>query len=146
MPTFMTTAEEFLKEMREAQTPFTRRMNELFAQPGGLKKEFPKEYETLRAPGGLDRLSAGLKDLLMQIDEEYTAIRSWPAEQKEQLRLKLVDAIDQNRTVHFSWELYRGEHEITEIVDPGPGRGISITFRSPWKKLRWEGGNFIQQV
>jgi len=146
MPTFSTTGEEFLTQMTEGQTPFTKRMNDLFANPGALKTQFPSEYRILQTPGGLDKISAEIRDLLKQSDEEFVNIDGWPAEQKEQVRRKLVQAIDEDRAIRFSWELYRGEYEAVEIVDPGPVDRITITLRSPWKKVKLEGSTFVQRV
>jgi hypothetical protein len=69
---------------------------------------------------------------------ELEHVDDWPANQKEMVRKKLVEALDaaKPRNVKFKWKLHRGDHEITDIRDPDEDGDITITFKSPWKYVK----------
>jgi len=130
------TEERFVEMGKTGQTNFTTTMGNLFANPGALPDQYPDEVQELRQEGGLDVLSDKIKAALPESSGEFNSIDSWSSQQKEQVRQKLVQAIDENRPVRFCWELHRGEHEVTNIVDNGAGNDITMTFLSPWRKVR----------
>jgi len=127
----------FVEVLQTGKTDFSRVMDNLFLDPGALPEMYPKEVQELRTRGGLDRLSNRLKELLHECQSEFPGIDQWPNDQKEQVRLKLVQAIDENRRVHFFWELYSGYYESSVIVDPGDG-DIIMNFQSPQRLVRYD--------
>ena len=66
---------------------------------------------------------------------ELDHIRDWPDAQKERVRKELVRAIGAGDNVEFSWKLHDAPDERTIIRNPDPGV-ITITFYSPWSKVR----------
>jgi hypothetical protein len=92
-------------------------------------------------------------------DPEIEHIDDWDNDQKEAVRLALVDAVENEGRVRFHWELYNGSTERTTIESPRagsviqlPGQTISIptgpeddviTFSSPEAFVRAVGNDNI---
>ena len=83
-----------------------------------------------------DLVSAGLT-----AGPEIDHIDDWPADQREEVRSKMVLAIENNLSIRFSWELHDGNDEITDTGELGDD--LSITFRSPKWKVRVVGPDNI---
>ena len=55
------------------------------------------------------------------------------------MRGALLSALASGQRVRFHWELYDGAESVSVIDAPAPPDEITITFRSPWGKLRVRG-------
>ncbi len=71
---------------------------------------------------------------------ELTHINDWDRDAKEELRKALVQAILENRSVQFFWELYDGSKSDTEVHIPAGTADIIVTFRNPRSNVRWLAG------
>ncbi len=137
--------ETFVDILRTGRTKITKALDTLFADPGRLRSDpnFAEMQKEAAADGNahFDSLPTWAKKRLESFLNAKDHARlcahidAWPNDQKEKVRKKLVQAIDENRRVRFFWELHRGENRATEIFDPGEGREIIITFRSPRKSI-----------
>lgn len=147
MSTASQPVDQFLTDCKESQTNFTRRMNALFEQPWTLPSLYPDVIAELRIADGLDKLSDKIKAVLSGAEAEFVNIDKWSNALKEQVRKKLVEAIDDpvKRSVRFSWELYHGDTD--NVVIQTTAEQFSIKFLSPWKNVSYDGrGNVIQYV
>ncbi|GAB4342174.1 MAG: hypothetical protein Kow0099_19500 [Candidatus Abyssubacteria bacterium] len=146
MSTATQPVDEFLTDCQECQTNFTRKMNELFQNPGALKSL--EAYGELTQAGGLDTLSQDMKKVLTDdCKGEFVNIDKWDNSLKERVRQKLVEAINDpvKRPVRFSWELYHGDYD--DVVIQTTATHFSMKFLSPWNKVSYDGqGNIIQHV
>jgi hypothetical protein len=79
-------------------------------------------------------------------DAELEHINSWPNKHKEQVRLALAEAINNDRVVEFFWELYRGQSEHIVVDIPAEGGDIHITFYSPYDNVIQATGNIEVKV
>lgn len=132
-----------LKEsLRTGKTDITRALDRLFTNPD------PSAQHLLLGESHFVAMEQGDPDILddlanipgvdqMLLDRgvspgEISHCNDWPSDQKKEVRLKLIKAVNSNIPIHFYWELYRGTKEATEIQDPDQVGEITITFRSPW--------------
>jgi hypothetical protein len=138
---------KFIKTLRTRKTDITRSLDELFDMAYRDELLIDPNIDTFKnTPNVLDILPQWARDILQRpprpgivrdpvSEEELDHIDSWPNEQKEKVRRKLVDAIDGGRAVYFFWELYRGDVEHVGIDDVTSGECINITFFSPFDNI-----------
>ena len=99
-----------------------------------------------RAPDALTGLPAPFRGALsgQRLNQlEIDHIQAWPDDQKEKVRAALVDAHDRGMTVSFRWRLHDADMERTTIRTVVGANAISITFYSPWSKVRPVGPNNV---
>jgi hypothetical protein len=128
----------FINALKTGQTRTTRRLDELFATPGQLNLN-TQQVQDLRTPNIFSQqLPVWVSDLLSPQQGinalsylELKHINEWPSEQKEEVRQKLVIALDNNLGIRFFWELHEGTAPATLIRDLGGSSGFLVTFRSP---------------
>ena len=138
MPPPMTPARQLLRAIRTGKTDATEALDTLFKDPGHLQEHL--NFPDLDKEGAVDTLqdwaTAELRRLGLGMPH-FIHIDDWPRDQKEQVRQALVEAIREERTVTFRWELHDGYAEETRI-EPGGTGDVSVTFRSPERKVRGE--------
>lgn len=164
----ITSVDKFVKSLQTGRTDTTKALDLLSQQ--NLRAD-AADWDLLQTPRSLDRptspnaprgVAVGWwKKYLEQPAQqppplpsqalktaELDHIDDWPDEQKEKVRETLVFAQLNKRKIHFFWELYRGEYEATEIVNPdpdtGPGADITVTFRTPGSKVTLVGPNNVR--
>lgn len=117
---------------------------------GALYEEKPPGLVALAAdPNGFDDMPGALRTALDQkglSEKEIEHIGAWPNGQKEDVRLALDDAMksDPPRTVLFRWKLHDGSTEDTIIETDA--HLTTITFFSPWIKVKAEAGDVTVDV
>ncbi len=156
-----TKMKDFVDALRTGKTKTMHSLDKLFQNAPTqtdhpLKSDPDFTDERFKKRNALDSLPAWaktkLKDNLPPPVPDATFnlivkhIDDWPNSQKEDMRSKLVEVINENRRVDFFWELHRGENEGIVIEDTGPGGAVTITFRSPRKKVRFEEPEVIVDV
>jgi hypothetical protein len=143
MPT-TTAIRKFLESVRTGETDTTKALDELFKNVAGRRRALMAHADMahLRKAHSLDRsppsgVSAGWWRAHLSTLQplELTHLDDWPEKLKENVRGKLVHAIDNGRPIKFVWELCDGNAEQTDIKDPGPPQRITVTFRSPRSKM-----------
>jgi len=137
-----TTMRTFLEAIRSGRTNTTEALDMLFASPAAVRAH--PNFTDLQAPGMLNMLQPWARAELRRLgvgSEELAHIDDWPNNQKEIVRQKLVDAMNGNKPVEFSWKVYPGATEDTSI-DEGPAK-VTITFFSPESKVRATGPDSV---
>jgi hypothetical protein len=142
---------DLIEDLRNRNSKVTRAFDELFAtnpgQHAAAGSPVSPHLAWLNTPNALHnvlpanvRAGLGVGGILgpKALDgPDLDHIDDWPKEQKELVRGKIAEAINNARSgVHFFWELHDGTNEITVIQDPDVSGGITITFRSPRSKIR----------
>jgi hypothetical protein len=153
----VTEVRKFIKSLQTGMTDTTKSLGALFANDSNasehpLKSDPDFTDEKFKKANVLDSLKDWAKTKFRdnlpspvsdaKFDLMVQHLDAWPKQAKENVRKSLVDAINRNIAVSFSWELYRGEYEDTPIESLGSG-AIAITFRSPRKKLSQPSDNDI---
>lgn len=106
-----------------ANDPAVRQQTrDLVKQPGTFDGAIPDWLRTLMLDAGLS-------------EEEVQHAESWPAAQKEVARLELSSAYEEDRPVHFSWDLNRGSRRFTRIRESESGE-TTIVFSDPRRRLK----------
>ncbi len=75
---------------------------------------------------------------------EIDHVKKWPDQQKEDVRLALLDAMKSNRAVLSRWKLHNGSNEDT-IIETSANL-TTITFYSPWSKVKAAAGDVTVDV
>lgn len=141
---------ELIRALRSKKTRTMYALDELFGSKQALDRilgppphphlgdlrDTPHVLDTL--PGwAVDELT-GASGALLRVahrlsDAEIEHIDRWPANDKEQLRLAVKDALDTRQPLHFFWELHGGTGEAIRIA------GSEVTFRSPQQNANLSG-------
>ena len=130
-----TSIKKFAKSLKTGKTDVTKALDQLM----GERDSIPAIIAALRSAPTLSPLPdwarQALKDRGVN-DKELDHIDNWPdAQKKQRIQQKLIDAIDNNRPVHFFWELHGRDDEDTVMDDPDDDGNITVTFRSPRRKV-----------
>ena len=157
MPTG-TNPREFAKAIKDRRTKTTRALKKLFTN--AKRYQGTADFNRLNRNDALNavvdadgnrQLPNFAKTWLSNDSPTLSALElrhigEWPDDQKNTVRKALVDAIKNDRTVTFFWELHdiTGVEELTLIDDPDLSGGITITFRSPRKNV--SGANVTVKV
>jgi hypothetical protein len=145
MPTG-TTIQQFIDDLKEGKSSIARSLDDLFGTKQALRKlrDHPNLGD-LRNPGALnDPLPGWAEDELRgqgwsgphpQVvgNAEIAHINKWDDLQKDELRAKLADSIDNLLPLEFYWEL-TGKPERIDV--PQLGFTGNVTFHSPRGKIR----------
>jgi hypothetical protein len=142
-----------LSELREAlrtrETNITRALDDLFGSRANREAlQQRTEYESFRDDANiLSSLQPGNKlpvwarsvltgNLVRRAlnSKELDHLDHWPPQQRENLRQKLVYALEHDEPLKFYWELHGGDDEDTDSSRPG-----EVVFRSPQRNLRVTG-------
>lgn len=113
-----------------------------------LDKRDPQLISSLRSTSPFLGMPSWLRTALRSerlSPTEIDHVAQWPDEQKDRVRNAVVDALDENRSVDFRWKLWDQSQEGT-IVRQDDAGSVTITFYSPWDKLRAEGPNDIRVI
>ena len=132
MPGGSVSVQKFVDVLKTGQTDITKAMDQLFANPADLQGT--DLFQELQQAGALDELSPLMRQIGTDngvTDKELDHINTWPNDQKEEVRQKLVLAIENNRPVHFFWEVHRRKSEEIEVLDPDAAGDITVIFISP---------------
>lgn len=140
----ITAIAKFLESVRTGETDTTKALDNLFKDVASRRQALRAHANMayLRTPHSLDRnppqnVAAGWWRAHLSTLQplELAHIDAWPDKLKENVRDKIVHAIDNGRGIKFLWELCHGNVEDTDIKDPGPPQRITVTFRSPRSKM-----------
>lgn len=141
----ITAIPKFLESVRTGETDTTKALDNLFKNVAGRRQalmthadmaHLRKAHSLRRSPPSGVPAGWWRAHLPTLQPLELTHLDDWPETLKENVRVKLVDAINNGRAIKFLWELCDGNAEQTDIKDPGPPRRITVTFRSPRSKMR----------
>lgn len=134
-----TKMQTFLQALRTGRTRTTDALDQLFASPIGLQAD--GHLTAFRTAGHLNTLDQPCKAHLSLSAAEFAHINSWPNDLKEEIRVRLVNAIDGNLQVRFRWKLTTGADEDHDIATAAFGE--TITFRSPESRVKAEGSDNV---
>jgi hypothetical protein len=122
----MTSAAKFLRSVRNRRTHTTEALEDVFADPEEIGSH-PHYDDVKDDPNHFDTLDNDCRGILAALsDPEVAHINDWDNEQKEAVRLALVEAVDNERRVRFYWELYNGSTERTTIESPTSGTVLQL--------------------
>lgn len=133
----MSTIKQFVLAVQTGQTNTTRALTAMFVRPGHYTGD--PNWQAFQQAYALNTLPGWLRTMLKNnnlSDGEVDHINEWPNEEKEQVRQALVEAIQQNRSAVFSWQLYDGSVSANAIEGVGGAREIKIAFKSPRANVR----------
>jgi hypothetical protein len=127
----------FVDALKTGETNITRSLDRLINDPQKRRdhSDFVKKVNAFSSFP--DWLRTELAQAGMSTDE-INHIERWPNEEKEQVRIQIVDAIQENRPLRFGWELYEGGRPTTDVRRE-PGRDARVVFRSPRAGVRVHG-------
>lgn len=123
---------KFAESLRSGRTDVTKALDKLVAERD------PTVVAVLRT-AILSPLDENLKKALLAQgvnEKELDHIDTWPDAQKEDLRQKILGAIEAGRAVRFLWELHRGDNEGIDIIDPDGKADVTVYFQSPQSKVK----------
>ncbi len=135
-----TQMQTLLQALRTGRTKTTDSLDQLFANPIALQAD-PHLVVQFRQVGHLDKLDQLCKDHLKLSAAEVAHIDSWPKPLKEEIRARLVNAIDGNLQVRFRWKLTTAADEAQDVVTAAFGE--TITFRSPESRVKAQGSDDV---
>jgi len=151
----MSSARAFVRAIQTRSTNTTRSLEQLFRRNPNTEGPHPlasnpnldllSEPEALNSGpnGGLPSWAkAELVQAGLSAGPEVDHLDNWPADQREAVREKLVEAIEENLSIRFFWELHDGYDEETQDGQLETG-DIVLTFRSPKRKVRVVGPDNI---
>ena len=133
----MSSIKQFVVAVQTGQTNTTRALTSMFVRPGHYTSD--PHWQEFQQPYALNTLPSWAKDILKKnglSDGEVNHINEWPNEEKEQVRQALVQAIQQNRSAVFSWQLYDGSVSANDVEGVGGANDIRIAFKSPRANVR----------
>lgn len=145
MPTG-TTIQQFINDLSEGKSSIARALDDLFGTRHALRslRDHPN-LDDLRTSGALnDPLPGWAEDELRGTgssglsvrgvgNAEIAHINKWDDPQKEELRAKLADSVDNLLPLEFYWEL-TGKPERIDV--PELGFTGNVTFHSPRTKIK----------
>ena len=125
----------FIKTLKTGETNITKTFRKALRKEG---------VDLIRERSSVDpHLSDDLKAILakhgMKPEEIDHVENEWPPEKRNEARMWVVGAVDADRSVAFSWELFAGKNPANGMDDPGAPDPVRVTFRSPRKgvQLSW---------
>jgi hypothetical protein len=145
--------QDFIRDLKEGQSNITRRFNMLFGVTPGDFANPPagsvraKALDWVQNPGnhrnsqGKINLSFHAKAVLESTwpleQKEIDHINGWPDSEIIKATQQMGRAITNNKPCHFSWELYDGNVEVTDVkTTVTASRAGKVVFRSPRAKIR----------
>ena len=129
------TLRSFINALTSGETNVTRCLERLANDPGKRQK-YAADINAPHAAVG--QLPGWLRNEMVQAGMSQTEVdhaERWPDAEKEKVRRQIVAAMDGNTTIHFSWELYDGDHPVSELRRD-PNQDVRIVFRSPRKGVK----------
>lgn len=128
MPAY-STLRTFIDSLRTGQTNITRSLDQILSNPGEYRDN--EHYDWISQPDALRKPMPGwLRRMLRDAgvsEPEIDHIDRWPNAQKELVRQRIVESIDNDRPMHFRWELHDGDKP-ANTVDTDSN---VVTFKSP---------------
>ena len=144
MPPF-TTLRDFISALATGDTNITRVLEEL-ANDAGMKSAHQAD---MRVAGTFDPLPSWFTDACAQHNmspEEIQHLSVWPEQQRDSVRAQISEAWEQNRPIHFSWELHEGDNALSEVRRDQNTQDVRIVFRSPRKGVHLDSHIRIGEV
>jgi hypothetical protein len=140
MPAY-STLKSFVKALRTGDTNITQCLERL-ANDRAKRAQYTSDINALHA--GVGQLPGWLRNEMVQAgmsQPEVDHVERWPDAEKEKVRLQVVEAINHDGNVHFSWELFDGEDPMSE-VRRDQNQDVRVVFRSPRKGVKLSAVNF----
>jgi hypothetical protein len=134
MPAY-STLKSFINALKTGDTNITQCLERL-ANDRAKRAQYATDIRALHA--GVGQLPGWLRNEMVQVgmsQPEVDHVERWPDREKEKVRLQLVDAMEHDSDLHFSWELYDGDDPLTEIRRD-PNQDVRVVFRSPRKGVK----------
>lgn len=131
------TIKQFVVAVQTGQTNTTRALTAMLVRPGHYTND--ANWQAFQQPYCLNTLPGWLRKMLKDnnlSDKEIDHMDEWPGEEKELMRQALVQAIQANRNVVFSWQLYDGAVSANHVEGAGESGDLRIAFRSPRANVR----------
>ena len=140
MPAY-STIHSFINAIKSGDTNITQCLERL-ANDAAKRQKYGAD---ISAPhGAVGHLPGWLRNEMVQSgmsQPEVDHVEQWPDNEKEKARVQVVEAIRDERVIHFSWELYDGGQPLTE-VRRDPNQDVRVVFRSPRKGVKLSLLNF----
>ena len=127
----------FIDALKTGETNITRCLDRLVNNPQKRREHF----DFAKQVNAFSNFPGWLRDELSQAgmsQEEIDHIQRWPTEEKETVRIQIVDAVQEKRPLRFGWELYEGGRPVSDVRREA-GRDTRVVFRSPRAGVRTEG-------
>src|SRR5438309_5670166 len=140
MPAY-STIHSFINAIKSGNTNITQCLERL-ANDVAKRQKY---HADISAPhGAVGHLPGWLRNEMVQTgmsQPEVDHVERWPDDEKEKARVQIVEAIRDERVIHFSWELYDGDRPLTE-VRRDPNQDVRLVFRSPREGVKLSLLNF----
>ncbi len=139
-----TTWATFYQAVQTGITKTTEALETLYKAHKGQSTALVALAET---PNGFAGMPNAIRTALEQeglSEPEILHVEKWPDNQKEDVRLALLDAMNSDRAVLSRWKLHNGSKEDTIIETSG--NLTTITFYSPVSKVKAAAGDFTVKV
>jgi hypothetical protein len=134
MPTY-STLRSFINAITSGDTNITRCLEKL-ANDRAKRQKYSAD---IRAPhAAIGHLPGWMRNEMVQAgmsQPEVDHVERWPDPEKEKVRRQIVESMDGDTIIHFSWELYDGDTPLTEIRRD-PNQDVRIVFRSPRRGVK----------
>jgi hypothetical protein len=131
MPVY-STLRSFVNAIRSGDTNITQCLERL-ANDRAKRAQYATDIHALHA--GVGQLPGWLRNEMVQAgmsQPEVDHVERWPDAEKEKVRVQVVEALEQDRNLHFSWELFAGDDPVSE-VRRDPNQDVRVVFLSPRK-------------
>jgi len=143
MPEY-STIRAFITAVQTRRTKATKVLDALLGNPsayqGSSLLQNLRTWDANGLPGWAreELRKPGLSDSGLRVsEEELDHIARWPTGEKAKVRDAIVQAVDNNKSIAFFWELYNHETDsITDVSGAGDAGGITVRFLSPRGKIR----------
>jgi hypothetical protein len=133
MPVY-STLKSFINALRTGDTNITLCLERL-ANDRAKRAQYATDIRAI--PSGVGQLPGWLRNEMVQTgmsQPEVDHCERWPDSEKEKVRLQLIDAIDHDNDLHFSWELFAGDDPVSDVRRDA-SHDIRVAFLSPRKGI-----------
>jgi hypothetical protein len=134
MPAY-STLRSFVNALKTGDTNITQCLERL-ANDRAKRVQYATDIHALHA--GVGQLPGWLRNEMVQAgmsQPEVDHVERWPDAEKEKVRVQVVEALEQDRNLHFSWELFAGDDPVSE-VRRDPNQDVRVVFRSSRKGVK----------
>jgi hypothetical protein len=134
MPAY-STLKSFINALKTGDTNITQCLERL-ANDRAKRAQYATDIRALHT--GVGQLPGWLRNEMVQAgmsQPEVDHVERWPDREKEKVRLQVVEALDHDSNLHFSWELFEGDDPLSE-VRRDPSQDVRVVFRSPRKGVK----------
>ncbi len=134
MPAY-STLKSFIKALKTGDTNITQTLESL-VNNRAKRNQYSSDIRATHT--GQGQLPGWLRSEMVQAgmsEPEVDHCERWPDREKEKVRQQLVEAMDSDANLHFSWELFDGDHPLSEVRRDS-NQDVRIVFRSPRKGVK----------